>query len=71
MILDLNCATVDSLHVIRSLKARDGLRGIPLVGFLSHVQTERRQEALEAGCDTVLPRSAFAQQLTEILRKGG
>jgi len=67
MILDLNCAAADSLQVIRSLKGREDLKDIPLVGFVSHVQADRRQHALDAGCDTVVPRSAFVQRLPEIL----
>jgi len=33
------------------------------------VQGELKQKAQEAGCDTVLPRSAFSQSLPQILRR--
>jgi CheY-like chemotaxis protein len=39
----------------------------PVVGFYSHVDTERRQAALAAGVDHVLPRSAFTLRLPQIL----
>lgn len=35
--------------------------------FFSHVQTELRDMAREAGADVMLPRSAFVEQLAEIL----
>jgi hypothetical protein len=44
------------------------LAAVPLVGFFSHVQTELRERALAAGFDRVLPRSAFVQQLPQILQ---
>jgi DNA-binding NarL/FixJ family response regulator len=36
--------------------------------FFSHVQTELRDMALEAGADDMLPRSVFVEQLPVILR---
>jgi CheY-like chemotaxis protein len=60
VILDLNCASADPLDLIRSAKAA----AIPTVGFVSHVQIDLKQKAQEAGCDTVVARSVFAQKLT-------
>jgi hypothetical protein len=34
---------------------------------LSHVQTDLAARAREAGCDEVMPRSAFTQNLARIL----
>jgi CheY-like chemotaxis protein len=60
VILDLNFAP---LALIEQIKAKN----IPTIGFVSHVQVELKAKALAAGCDTVLPRSAFAQRLPELL----
>jgi hypothetical protein len=49
------------------LKSDPGLRGIELLGFFSHVQTELMREATKAGYDQVLPRSAFSKDLSSIL----
>ena len=38
-----------------------------MIGFVSHVQTELKQRAKEIGCDTVVARSVFAQNLPAIL----
>lgn len=68
IILDLNNEQTDALALARRLKADEQLRRVPLVGFLSHVQTELQRQAKEAGIERVLPRSAFTNRLAEILR---
>lgn len=71
IILDLNCAAVDPLNLIRNLKAGDGTKSVSLIGYVSHVQGELKQQAQEAGCDMVLARSAFSQNLPTILKRHG
>lgn len=68
VVLDLNCTTVDVFAILREMKAADATQQIPVLGFVSHVQTELRQRALAAGCDVVVPRSVFAASLPELLR---
>jgi CheY-like chemotaxis protein len=41
---------------------------VPVVGFFAHVETELQQRARAVGFDRVLARSAFTQQLVEILQ---
>jgi CheY-like chemotaxis protein len=67
VILDLNSNRVDSVEAIRFLKSKPELSRIPLVAFVSHVDTESIRRAREAGCDYVIPRSAFNQLLPEIV----
>lgn len=67
IILDLNCDAADPLDLIAQIKADPETAGIPIVGFVSHVQTELKQRAKEIGCDTVVARSVFAQNLPAIL----
>jgi CheY-like chemotaxis protein len=67
IIFDLNCATADPLDLIRALKADPETAEIRTIGFVSHVQTELRQRAVEIGCDVVVARSAFAQNLNAML----
>jgi hypothetical protein len=42
-----------------------------IIGFLSHLQGDLKMKAVEAGCDTVMPRSAFSQSLPSLLRRYG
>lgn len=69
IILDLNCDATDPLGLIAEVKANPDTAAIPLVGFISHVQTQLKQRAQEIGCDTVVARSIFAQNLSAILEK--
>jgi CheY-like chemotaxis protein len=67
VIVDLNSNRIDPLQAIEFLKSRPELSHVPVVGFVSHVQTELIRLAQAAGCDYVLPRSAFTQLLPEII----
>lgn len=69
IVLDLNCAGVSVLGLVGELKADAGTAGIPIVAFVSHVQTELRQRAVDAGCDMVVPRSVFATSVEKILAR--
>ncbi len=70
LIFDLNNANARPLTVIPKLKAKLK-KGTSIIGFLSHVQGDLKQKAHEAGCDMVLPRSAFSQNLPHLLRRHG
>ena len=67
VIIDLNSNRLDPLQTIEFFKSRPELNSILIVGFVSHVQTELIRLAQSAGCDYVLPRSAFSQLLPEIM----
>lgn len=69
IIIDLNCAGVKPLQSIAKLKGNPDLKGVPLVGYVSHVQGELKQKAHDLGCDIVLARSAFSQNLENILKR--
>jgi CheY-like chemotaxis protein len=68
IIFDLNAQACRPLETLRQLKADPDLRDIPTLGFFSHVQHDLKVAAAEAGCDRILPRSAFTATLPEILR---
>jgi len=69
IILDLNNTAADALEVIGELKGAEETRKIRLLGFVSHVQADLKQAAQQRGCDTVIARSAFSQNLPQILRR--
>jgi hypothetical protein len=70
IVFDLNSATAKPLALIPKLKTKLK-RATSIVGFLSHLQGELKAKAIEAGCDTVMPRSAFSQTLPNLLRRYG
>jgi CheY-like chemotaxis protein len=69
IVFDLNFEAVGPLDVIRSLKGNPHTKGISLIGYLSHVQGELKHQAQEAGCDMVMARSAFSQNLPQIFKR--
>jgi PleD family two-component response regulator len=69
VILDLNANSVQPLDLIAKMKNSSELKQISMIGFVSHVQGELKQKAHEAGCDMVLARSAFSQNLPQILKR--
>jgi len=70
IIFDLNNASAKPLTLIPKLKTKLK-KGTSIIGFLSHVQGDLKQKAHEVGCDMVLPRSAFSQNLPQLLRRHG
>jgi CheY-like chemotaxis protein len=69
MILDLNITAVDALQLIETLKSDAETSGVDLLGYVSHVQADLKQAAQEKGCDQVIARSAFSQNLPTMLRR--
>jgi CheY-like chemotaxis protein len=67
ILLDLNNPRFDPLTAIKDLKNDAELATIPIIGFLSHVQVDLKRNAIEIGCDRVMPRSEFSKHLGEIL----
>lgn len=69
IILDLNNAAVDPLEVIGDLKGGEETRTVPLLGYVSHVQADVINAAQKRGCDKVIARSAFSQNLPAMLKR--
>jgi CheY-like chemotaxis protein len=69
IVIDLDAQGCRPFEFIRAIKADERLRTIPLLGFVSHVNTGVQQQARAAGCDRVLARSVFSRDLPELLQK--
>ncbi len=65
-IVDLN-ARAGGIEALEQLRAAGNQR--PVIAFLSHVQVELAERARAAGCQQVLPRSKFTQNLAAILSR--
>ncbi|HEV7520797.1 MAG TPA: hypothetical protein VGP65_04960 [Candidatus Angelobacter sp.] len=70
IIVDLNSNSIKALPVITKMRSKYK-KATSIVGFVSHVQGDLKVKAVEAGCDVVMPRSAFSQNLVSILRRHG
>jgi CheY-like chemotaxis protein len=63
-ILDLHNPELDVNAIIATMKSH----GAKVIGYGSHVDAARLKSARQAGCDDVLPRSAFFDCLGDRLR---
>ncbi len=70
IVFDLNNAAAKPLTLIPKLKNKLK-KGTSIVGFLSHLQGDLKAKAVEAGCNSVMPRAAFSQNLPNLLRRYG
>jgi len=70
IIVDLNFKKVEPMELIKNIKSSDKLNSIPVIGYFSHVQTDLKKEAFQAGYDIVMPRSRFVRELGDILNIG-
>jgi len=66
IVFDLNYGAMEPLSLLEQLQQL--APALPTVGYLPHVQEELRRAAAEAGCQRVLPRSAFSSEVETIIR---
>jgi DNA-binding NarL/FixJ family response regulator len=69
LIVDLTSADLDGAGLLRSLSAAGELSGIRTLGFFSHVDTETRERAEQAGFDMVVPRSRMAREGADLVTR--
>jgi len=70
LVFDLNNLNAKPIALIPKFKSKLK-KATSIVGFLNHLQGDLKAKAVEAGCDTVMPRSAFSQSLPNLLRRYG
>jgi hypothetical protein len=70
VVFDLNNLNAKPLALIPKFKTKFK-KATSIIGFLNHLQGDLKAKAVEAGCDTVMPRSAFSQSLPNLLRRYG
>ncbi|MBZ5530190.1 MAG: response regulator [Acidobacteriia bacterium] len=70
IVVDLNSNSIKPLAIITKMRSKFK-KPTSIVGFVSHLQGDLKMKAQEAGCDVVMPRSAFSQNLPNILRRHG
>lgn len=69
VIFDLNLDSAEPLAIIEALKTTPETKSISLIGYLSHIQGDLKVQAQTAGCDMVMPKSAFSVNLPQILKR--
>ena len=67
IVLDLAFTNADSVDLIKELKASASTMSVSILAYAPHVNIDLKARALAAGCDAVVARSAFVQNLPELL----
>ena len=67
ILCDLHAQKIDPIELARKLKADEGTRDIPLLGFFSHVDADLRRRAVVARFDRLVPNSLLTETIAEIL----
>ena len=70
LVFDLNNLNAKPMALIPKFKSKFK-KAVSIIGFLNHLQGDLKMKAIEAGCDVVMPRSAFSQSLPNLLRRYG
>lgn len=69
IIMDLHIPTASPIELISKLKSDPDLKSIHILSYVSHVDAELKLKAQEAGSNLVLARSAFSQNLPQLLKR--
>jgi CheY-like chemotaxis protein len=69
IIVDMSLRAGDPFAAVRTLKADQATRAIPIVGYLFDSDEAGIKAARAAGCDKVLSRGGLTQKLADIVGK--
>lgn len=67
LILDLTAEDIDGPALVRSMRERGELGAVPTLGYYSHVDSEMRERAREAGFSRIVPRSRMARECLSLV----
>jgi len=70
ILFDLNNLNAKPMTLIPKIRAKLK-KSVSIVGYVGQIQGDLKAKAIEAGCDSVMPRAAFSQALPGLLRRYG
>ena len=68
ILMDIDMPIMDGLEAARCLRQNDCTRGVPIVAVTAN-DNQRRQEAIEAGCNDFLEKPLMPAMLRDVLAK--
>jgi len=69
ILMDIQLPLLSGLDATRQIKAKPGLKDIPVIALTAKAMKGDREEALAAGCDGYLSKPVNSRQLSEIMAK--
>lgn len=69
IILDWDGCEAEAFKLLKELRTSADLKGVPTIGYLSHVKADLKAEAQRAGCDRVYAKSEFSRLLDDLLMR--
>jgi hypothetical protein len=69
LVVDLTSDGLGRAGLVQTLSGAGELAGIRTLGFYSHVDTDTRERAEQAGFDMVVPRSRMAREGAELVTR--
>ena len=69
VVVDLTLRTDDAVAVISAIRATDSGAPMTILAFGAHVAVETQQQALQAGADRVVAKSAFSNHLPDLIQQ--
>jgi hypothetical protein len=65
VVIDLHAQRLDWREAVRLARERS----LPLLAFGRHTEASLLREAREAGCDRVVPRSTFVEEMPALIQE--
>jgi CheY-like chemotaxis protein len=69
VLVNIGSPTLDWGHLVDHAKNESQWRHVPILAYGPHIDLDLRRQALEAGCDVVVGRSAVATNLAALVQK--
>lgn len=69
ILMDLSLPVIDGWEATRRIKAKDELKGVPVIALTAHAMRGDEARALASGCDDYLSKPLDEDALFEKLRK--
>ena len=67
IIMDWDGCEAEAFRVLKALKDKEGLKGVPTVGFVSQAKAQLKAEGERAGCHRMYSKSEFPRILDELM----
>ncbi len=68
ILMDMGLPVKDGWTATREIRAHDATSGIPIIALTNYDGEENNRRCLEAGCNSVQPKSLPFQQLNQLIR---